>query len=777
MDVLEYEHTPLQRASDQIRILTVSPTDDNNSVIETRLSTHWLPRSEGSRYERAKRYFGLPQYFAISYVCGSGPDSAPTHFILIDGKVFPVSQRVHEALRVYRSYASGPICYWLDCICISQTDAVERSEQILLMRDIYSPAQVVLVWLGPFTTDSERAMQFVDKLTNPISHITGTFLDIYGIDSQGNAVKASDLPIAERIRREIFRRGNAILVSAFYRGMWLREFQSTQQMQDLKMGKVMEPRQQYSVEGMTFIQTVKGSFRLGVENARLRRQLASTRANEPRNRESRDLAGKFDGTLKLVDRVAEGNEPMPAELVIKGSSLSLWTPSDSALKSIASEDLVAMASLIQQTLLVETDYFERMWTMQEPCVAIVVTMTRGRTMIDLASLIKVVAYLNRSCGINIDVGKAHQISWIRSEWHAGGRLPLRVLLYESRNRHCSDPRDKVYSLLGLMCERQTVLVQPNYLHPISQVYANATRFLITSDRSLDVICGQGLETALPDLPSWAQDFRWFGTRGAAPLVDLSGRTSIYRASLSEPPQYLESPLVPPHNWRALKVAGILIGTVKHLSRISTPNDCLTKLESEWSQTLTAGVPFDLQELDDIAQASQLIALLEQLNPKASHDCNGHVEMSPIIECLNKGDSGTKRLFHKYLLTLLCGRTDSRTRCNIEVLEAAIHSLCNTSEISYATAQQLSQACRDGMCYRRLCILEGCKLWGATPNNAMIGDCVFVVLGCSVPVVLRKLSRPGEYRFIGEGYFDDFMDGEALKLRDQGISPVSELNLR
>ncbi|KIV77197.1 hypothetical protein PV11_09016 [Exophiala sideris] len=679
MDVLTYEHTPLQRASEQIRILTVSSTDDHESVIQTRLSTHWLPRSEGSRYERAKRYFGLPPYFAISYVCGSGPDAALTHFILIEGKAFPVSQRVHEALRACCSYASGPTCYWIDGICISQKDTVERSEQILLMRDIYSLAQVVLVWLGPFTPGSERAMQFIDKLTNPISQISATFLDIYGIDSQGNAVKASDLPIRERIRREIFRPGNAILVSALYRGTWLvrnmwnlrlpariaiedspryriqypedhvhpaslshasrvafqREFQSVQQLQDLKTGIVMEPKQQYTLEGMTFIQTVKASFRLTVERERIRRQLASTRVNEPRNSESRDIAGKIDGTLKVVERGVEGNETSPPGLAVMDSSSSLWSPSDSALKSIASEDLVAMANLIQQTLLVETDYFERMWTMQESCVAVSVTMTRGRTMISLASLIRVVAYLNRSCGVNIDAGKALQIGWIRSEWHAGGRLPLRVLLYESRNRHCYEPRDRIYSLLGLMCERQTVLVQPNYLHPLAQVYANATRFLITSDRSLDVVCGQEPERTDPDLPSWAQDFRRLGTRGAAPLVDLSGRTSIYRASLSEPPQYLESPLVAPADWRALKAAGIHIGTVKHLSRTSTPNDSLTKLESEWSHTLTAGVPFDLQELDDVVRASQLIALLEQMDLKVSRDSNGQKEMSPIIEWLNK----------------------------------------------------------------------------------------------------------------------------------------------
>jgi hypothetical protein len=54
--------------------------------------------------------------------------------------------------------------------------------------------------------------------------------------------------------------------------------------------------------------------------------------------------------------------------------------------------------------------------------------------------------------------------------------------------------------------------------------------------------------------------------------------------------------------------------------------------------------------------------------------------------------------------------------------------------------------------------------------------VYVLLGCSVPVVLRKTGKPDEFEFVGECYFHGFMDGEALALRDGGKNTTQEFKL-
>ena len=48
----------------------------------------------------------------------------------------------------------------------------------------------------------------------------------------------------------------------------------------------------------------------------------------------------------------------------------------------------------------------------------------------------------------------------------------------------------------------------------------------------------------------------------------------------------------------------------------------------------------------------------------------------------------------------------------------------------------------------------------------MGDFVCALYGCSVPVVLRKLPRPGRsdyWQLVGDAYVDGVMDGEALRL--------------
>ena len=57
--------------------------------------------------------------------------------------------------------------------------------------------------------------------------------------------------------------------------------------------------------------------------------------------------------------------------------------------------------------------------------------------------------------------------------------------------------------------------------------------------------------------------------------------------------------------------------------------------------------------------------------------------------------------------------------------------------------------------------------GMTPYRAKKGDLICVLLGCSIPVVLRKRENErlegfigDSYEFIGECYLHGFMNGEA-----------------
>lgn len=57
---------------------------------------------------------------------------------------------------------------------------------------------------------------------------------------------------------------------------------------------------------------------------------------------------------------------------------------------------------------------------------------------------------------------------IRLGWNQRIRQPLRDLLRECRYRKATDPRDKVYSLYGLMGDRMNNFLEPDYSKSVGQ---------------------------------------------------------------------------------------------------------------------------------------------------------------------------------------------------------------------------------------------------------------------------------------------------------------------
>jgi hypothetical protein len=264
---------------------------------------------------------------------------------------------------------------------------------------------------------------------------------------------------------------------------------------------------------------------------------------------------------------------------------STWTPSAASLLS-ASENPLEMSKLMESTLFSKTDYFNRVWTLQESTGAKQVVIAHGQMMLLLTDLFKVMHYHKHSLGFETtNIEKAVRLQWIGSEYRSLRRLPLIVLLYETRDRRCENPRDRIYGLLGLMYGKSSILLQPDYDQPVAKVYANATRFIIASERKLNIICGHDPSSTIEDLPSWTPDYTCFGTGGAAPLVDLSGRLVIHTASLKEAPLHLSDLSTSPLKWHLLPVSGIFLGTITQISPESEPDELLKDMQQKWNVLL------------------------------------------------------------------------------------------------------------------------------------------------------------------------------------------------
>ncbi|KAH6885426.1 heterokaryon incompatibility protein-domain-containing protein [Thelonectria olida] len=93
-----------------------------------------------------------PEYAALSYVWGRWENLDK---IVVQGQEKEVTPNLASALSRIRTggslgEASAGVRYlWVDAVCINQEDHQERSQQVQLMRRIYSEAQTVYSWVGP----------------------------------------------------------------------------------------------------------------------------------------------------------------------------------------------------------------------------------------------------------------------------------------------------------------------------------------------------------------------------------------------------------------------------------------------------------------------------------------------------------------------------------------------------------------------------------------------------------------------------------------------------
>ena len=65
-----------------------------------------------------------------------------------------ITANLHSALQRLR-LVDKPILLWADAICINQDDKAEKEAQVLLMRRIYTRADIVVADLGDAADDYE----------------------------------------------------------------------------------------------------------------------------------------------------------------------------------------------------------------------------------------------------------------------------------------------------------------------------------------------------------------------------------------------------------------------------------------------------------------------------------------------------------------------------------------------------------------------------------------------------------------------------------------------
>jgi hypothetical protein len=134
-------------------------------------------------------------------------------------------------------------------------------------------------------------------------------------------------------------------------------------------------------------------------------------------------------------------------------------------------------------------------------------------------------------------------------------------LHISSVKEASDPRDKVFGILGVVNRFGQIFPAPDYSKSVGAVFTEAAKAVITFSKSSEILCCSSGESGRADLPSWAPDWSFFNPQVAPYEFNANnGLQAIYELS--------------PYSL-ALQVKGILVKKVKEVADIDHRPDPFT----------------------------------------------------------------------------------------------------------------------------------------------------------------------------------------------------------
>ncbi|KAH9868802.1 hypothetical protein J1614_007876 [Plenodomus biglobosus] len=113
------------------------------------------------------------QYECLSY-CWGVPTARRRIFVRTgnnDYQQMEVTDNLYNALQGLKASLKSTL-YWIDAICIDQTNDTERGKQVSLMKDIYSKSSGVVVWLGPTTERLTAAVKTINDISKRFQNDT-----------------------------------------------------------------------------------------------------------------------------------------------------------------------------------------------------------------------------------------------------------------------------------------------------------------------------------------------------------------------------------------------------------------------------------------------------------------------------------------------------------------------------------------------------------------------------------------------------------------------------
>lgn len=148
------------------------------------------------------------------------------------------------------------------------------------------------------------------------------------------------------------------------------------------------------------------------------------------------------------------------------------------------------------------EWFTRIWVLQEVALAKLAIITCGqskvssRTFVMMPSLLEIECDVAEQARLEIMPGLLRRISW----WAEDSTVDLVTLLKKFGKSNASDPRDRIYALLGLSADAyNSDILRPNYEISLPETIQHCVAYLLMKSKDLPS------QTPVEQLPKWDID--------------------------------------------------------------------------------------------------------------------------------------------------------------------------------------------------------------------------------------------------------------------------------
>lgn len=414
-------------------------------------------------------------------------------------------------------------------------------------------------------------------------------------------------------------------------------------------------------------------------------------------------------------------------------------------------------------------YWRRVWIIQEIVSGARVVVYCGADSTKLENIERVLARTAEGKEF-LRTGQVPNFEAFRKSQFSGEASPLVKLLVSSRASLATDPRDKVYGLLGLASDGEELIPLPNYKQPLGFILEEMTKSILSIRRCPNILLFRAHDREPNErLPSWVPDWTDLSRMNRPWHTSLAGPDgdSAYFGEMVHHLHHLLAPFSrrmtsltrPPIEFRGrrLEMKGKIIDVVDGLSSQCGDEQSIT--DKEWlRRKMIQPLEKRTRYPDDQETTWAIVKSLSMDEVYFGHGIGKGDNTHMYVDSFSLLSSKKARQFmERYHPKLLSWLEDNETfLVDGQTLEDWIQKADKFPVPDYSLSvrvlrkymQRIAQVVECGM---RLATTRDGRVGMVHPQTQR-GDVICSLLGCSLPVVLRASgSKKKTYHIVGEAY--------------------------